>query len=246
MKALLLCAGIGSRLYPLTKHTPKPLVDIAGRPLIWYWIKLLRSDARIQTIYINLHHLSEQITSYVLANFPNDDIIFLKEPELLGTAGTLFSNRAHWSSTDLLVIHADNFSLMDLKVFLDVFYQKPTYTVGVMGLFITDDPSSCGIVKLDDFGILESFVEKVQNPPGNLANAAVYAFDSTLFSALGVAQSHYDISYDVVPKLLGRLKGYLFDGYHRDIGTLDSLNKAREDISYEYEAPFADFIRQIS
>ena len=245
MKALLLCAGVGSRLYPLTKYTPKPLVDIAGKPLIWYWIKLLQSDSRIQTIYINVHHLSEQITSYVLDNFSDENIIFLEEFELLGTAGTLLFNKKHWSSSDLLVIHADNFSLMNLKEFLDAFDKKPSCALGLMGLFKTDNPTSCGIVKLDGFGMLESFFEKVPNPPGILANAAVYAFDHTLFSVLDEGPSYYDISYDIVPQLLGRLKGYLFDSYHRDIGTPDSLIRVREDIKQDYKAQFVGFVDSI-
>jgi mannose-1-phosphate guanylyltransferase len=97
-------------------------------------------------------------------------------------------------------------------------------------LFETLDPASCGIVDLDQSGVVKSFYEKVPSPPGNLANAAVYILEPAVLGFLdGVGKREIDFSTEVIPHFMGQIATYLNDVYHRDIGTLSSWEEAQKD-----------------
>ena len=97
--------------------------------------------------------------------------------------------------------------------------------------FETDDPRSCGIVEMDAAGVVTAMHEKVERPPGRLANAAVFLFSPGVFDIISGAENKavFDLSRDVVPRLFGRLATYQNRLYHRDIGTPASLETARRD-----------------
>ena len=92
MKALLLCAGYGTRLYPITKNKPKCLVEIDGKPVLDFWLKKL-IEMNIKDVLINTHFLAEKVEKYVRkVNYPlNINLVY--EKKLLGTAGTLKANK---------------------------------------------------------------------------------------------------------------------------------------------------------
>lgn len=91
MKAILLAAGFGTRLRPLTNTIPKCMVPIKGKPLIQIWLEKLR-DASVSPVLINTHYLSDQVETFIdNSAFKNQSVIVF-EPELLGTAGTLLKN----------------------------------------------------------------------------------------------------------------------------------------------------------
>ncbi|MCX6750716.1 MAG: nucleotidyltransferase family protein [Candidatus Pacearchaeota archaeon] len=115
MKALILCAGEGKRLMPLTEKTPKPMVLINGKPLLEYNIKLLKFYG-IKDIAINTSHLPEKIKEY----FGDGEkwgvkITYSYEPNLLGTAGALNNFRDFFGKDDFFVIAADNLTDIHLK-----------------------------------------------------------------------------------------------------------------------------------
>ena len=91
-KAILLAAGLGTRLRPITENTPKCLVEIAEKPLLRYWIDYLDS-INCESVLINTHYLSDQVEKYVnqISNIKME-IKLVYEKELLGTAGTLIKN----------------------------------------------------------------------------------------------------------------------------------------------------------
>ena len=91
MNALLLAAGFGTRLRPLTDHTPKCLVEINGRPLLDYWLQDLHA-ADVTEFVINTHHLEETVRTYVTQHALAPAITLVHEESLLGTAGTLLAN----------------------------------------------------------------------------------------------------------------------------------------------------------
>lgn len=246
LKALLLCAGFGKRLMPLTKTTPKPLVPIGGRPLLWYWINMLTRVDEIDEIFINTHHLGRDIEDFIESNFPDLPIRILHERRLLGTAGTLFQNSDRWSRGDVFVAHADNFSFMDIRKFIERFHARSTKICCTMGLFTADDPSSCGIVELDSENTVYGFYEKVENPPGFLANAAVYVFDRQIFERFNKHNFlHADISLDLIPKILGQIEGFDLNCYHRDIGNLSSYHRAQLDVNGDRSKDFAQFMGRL-
>lgn len=230
-KALLLCAGKGTRLRPYSDILPKCLMPINGKPLLEYWLKLL-TDAGIQEILINIHHHSQLICQYLERSPYKSKLTLVYEQEPLGTGGTLLANRSFFRNAEILMIHGDNLSDFDLKDFIKCHRNRPLETIATMMLFKTDVPQSCGIVRLDEVGVVTEFHEKVQKPPSNLANAAVYLAQPEILELLSSLQkTTIDFSTEVIPLLLGRLYSYNKARYHRDIGTIESLLKAQSEFA---------------
>ena len=95
--------------------------------------------------------------------------------------------------------------------------------------FDTNNPKGCGIVETDEQGVVQAFHEKVQNPPGNRANGAVYAFDSQFLEELNSLKPVVnDLSTQVVPRFVGRIATLHTRNQFHDIGTPDSLKKAQD------------------
>ncbi|MBU3022199.1 nucleotidyltransferase family protein [Aestuariibacter sp. A3R04] len=229
MKAVLLAAGLGTRLQPITHTIPKCLVPIRGKPLLDYWLAMLVNLDDIEHIYINLHYYHEQVEAHLSKNWPNHKITTWYEEELMGTAGTLRENAKTLANSDLLVIHADNLSFFDMEHFLSAHHHRPRDTEMTMMLFHTDTPHLCGIVELDDQRRVVHMHEKVECPPGNLANGAVYIMAPGVIEYI-VAEGMSDLSTQLIPKMLGRILGWLNDDYHRDIGNPESYRLAQADV----------------
>ncbi len=229
MRALLLAAGLGTRLRPITDTTPKCLVEINGRPLLDYWVELL-SNAGIREILINLHHLPEVVAVYVSTCTHPADLTTVLEERLLGTGGTLLKNREFFRHEPVMLVHADNLSLFDARAFIERFYSRGKDIEITMMTFHTDMPEACGIVELDERGTVRAFHEKVKAPPGNLANAAVYILAPTVIEFIAsLGKEVVDFSTEVLPHYVGRINTFHNDVYHRDIGTLENLALAQSD-----------------
>ena len=227
MRAVLLAAGFGSRLRPLTTVTPKCLVPINGKPLLDYWLDMLVASEEIDEIYVNLHYKPTMVKEHLRQNWSQHrNIHTWYEPELSGTAGTLADNYEQIKGQDCLVIHADNLSVFPLHDFLA---QHSSKTAITMMLFHTDQPSQCGIVELDEQNRVLNMHEKVAKPPGNLANGAVYVFSPEVLDFIH-QQQVTDISEDVIPHFHGNIVGWLNQQYHRDIGNPKSYQQANEDV----------------
>lgn len=228
MRALLLAAGLGTRLRPLTDTVPKAMVDIAGRPLLDRWLAMLFAGG-IERVLVNTHYLGPVIRSFVRSSPWSGSVDLVDEAVLLGTGGTLLANRPWFGEGSLLVTHGDNASDLDVAAFIRAHAARPRHVLATMALFRTEHPQSCGIVLMDDNGIIREFHEKKANPPGNLANAAAFIFEPEIFTYLVAAgKSVIDLSAEIIPRLLGRIQGFEIDGYHRDIGTPESLEMARQ------------------
>ena len=106
----------------------------------------------------------------------------------------------------------------------------PRHCAMSMLAFRTDDPRSCGILGLDAAGVVQSFHEKVANPPGNLANAAVYICEPEVDAFIaGLGKPVVDFSTEVIPAFMGRILAVETAGYHRDIGSIASLAAAERE-----------------
>ncbi|MCG2586661.1 nucleotidyltransferase family protein [Massilia sp. TS11] len=216
MKALLLAAGFGTRLRPLTDRLPKCLVPIKGEPLLGIWLRRLRA-AGVGPFLVNTHYLHEQVEAY-LEGQPDTTLVY--EETLLGTAGTLLANQAFFAGEDGMLIHADNYCLADMAAFVAAHRSRPAHCLMTMMLFRTETPQSCGIVELDQQGVVIGFHEKVANPPGNLANGAVYILSAELLAWL--AREHpevSDFSTEVLHRLVGRIYTWETRATFLDIGT---------------------------
>lgn len=227
-KALLLAGGIGSRLRPITDQTPKCLVEIAGRPLLDYWFDGL-AKACIRDVLVNTHHLPDPVRRFLaMKNAQGFRALESFESKLLGSAGTIAANRG-WAddADDVLIVYADNLSDLDLASFMA--FHRDGGDAFTMLLFHAPNPKACGIAEIDDTGHVVAFEEKPAEPKSDLANAGVYAVTANAWREIADMQA-FDLGFDVLPRFVGRMIGYIHDGYHRDIGTIDALNAASREL----------------
>jgi mannose-1-phosphate guanylyltransferase len=240
MDALLLAAGRGARLSPITDSIPKCLVPIMGRPLLDYWISKLGQADEINRIFINIHYFREQVEDFIKKSQYKEKIILVSEKELLGTGGTLAKliKSEGPCRKALFVAHADNFSAFSVQEFLAHHAKRPTRCQSTVMTFRTDNPQSCGILEVDAEGVVLAIHEKIINPPGDLANAAVFLFEPDILDEIALLAEQipgntsdgiFDLSRDFLPCLTGRLYTFLNTRYHRDIGSPESLRIAQSD-----------------
>jgi mannose-1-phosphate guanylyltransferase len=228
LKAILFAAGEGKRLLPLTREWPKCLMPIGERPLLEYWLHYLTNTA-VNEVYINLHSHSEIVESFLNQERFNS-VKKIYEGKLLGTGGTLIENYDYLKDNCVLAIHADNWSVFNIDEFINYHNkERPKGTLITMMTFEADNPELSGIVELDKSGIVTQFHEKVENPPSNLANAAVFIIEPYVLDWMTKNNHIDDFSRDVIPNFLGRIATWKNNEIHRDIGTINALKKAQLD-----------------
>jgi mannose-1-phosphate guanylyltransferase len=227
MKAFLLAAGKGTRLQPLTFHTPKCLVPISGKPLIEYWFDLFELYG-IDEILINTSHLSEIVRDYINMHSRGLKITLTYEETLLGSGGTIKKNRYFIEGERLFyIIYADNLTNINLKRMLEFHNEKGRdFTLAV---FKVPNPRECGVVELNENLSLISFVEKPEDPVADLAFAGIMLSSPALMDYFP-HEDVFDLGHDVLPRLVGFASGYVIEGYLLDIGTPEKLNQAEKDI----------------
>jgi len=129
-----------------------------------------------------------------------------------------------------MLVHADNLSLFDVRAFVRQYEKREEGIEITMMTFNTTEPEACGIVELNDRGIVKAFHEKVENPPGFLANGAVYILSPSIMDFLAnIGKQEIDFSTEVLPYFMGRINTFYNQIYHRDIGTIKSLKEARRE-----------------
>lgn len=225
MRAILLAAGCGTRLRPITNTIPKCLVPIKGKPLLEIWLDRL-TEAGIGPFLVNTHYLAEQVESFIAESPFKTHATLAYEPELQGTAGTLIQHLDFFKGQDGMLIHADNYCLADFSAFIQAHEQRPSECIMTMMTFRTITPTTCGILELDERGIVVGFHEKVANPPGNLANGAIYLLSSELLKWMGSdLQTVTDFSIEVLPHCVGRIYTFETSEVFFDIGTPETYEK---------------------
>ena len=227
MKALLLAAGFGKRLKPLTQTIPKCLVPIQGKPLLEIWLENL-NKVGVEQFLINTHYFAEQVEKYIKQSPFQKQTQLVHETNLLGTGGTLLANQDFFEGQSGLLIHADNYCLCNFQDFIQAHQNRPKHAVFTMMTFATTTPKTCGVVELDHQNIVQNFHEKVQNPPSNLANGAVYIFEHEVIEFLqSLNKQIIDFSTEVIPHFLGKIYAWHNTNIHIDIGTPQTYQLAQ-------------------
>ena len=225
---MILAAGLGTRLRPLTDTIPKCLVPIAGRPLLDYWVESL-CDAGVSEARVNTHAHADQVRAYIerVNALGHLHLVESFEPVLLGSAGTIAANADLADGTDeVIIVYADNFSDVDLSRLLA--FHRAHGDPLTMLLFHAPNPRACGIAELDDVGRVVSFVEKPHTPRSDLANAGVYVVSADAYREIADLNA-FDLGFEVLPRFVGRMRGWVWEGYHLDIGNPEALAQARRD-----------------
>ena len=226
MKAFLLAAGVGSRLRPITDVSPKCMLDIGGRPLLDIWLDAF-DRVGVDQVLVNLHHLPDVVRRHLSAHEGPPAVHMVYEPDLLGSAGTLAANR-QWIDGEefFLACNADNLTDFDLRSLVEAHREHDM--IATLTVFHSPNPSAGGVVELDAARRVTGFAEKPSQPASDLTNAGMYAFHPSVLDEVD-ALPPKDIGYDLLPRLVGRARAVLVEGYFRDIGTADAYQLAREE-----------------
>lgn len=167
MKAVIPVAGTGKRLRPLTYTQPKPLIPVAGKPILSFIIDQLVEEGVTEFVFI-IGYLGEKIRDYVEEIYPDLDTQFVSQEERIGSAHAIWLGREFFQDADeLFIFFGDAIIDADLKAFI----RSPTSCLGVMKV---DDPRKFGVVELDEDGQVSNLVEKPTIPRSNLAMVGCY------------------------------------------------------------------------
>ena len=249
MKVLLLAAGYATRLYPLTLNTPKPLLAVAGRPVLEYIFDLIEPLKKVDEVFIVTNEKFYQIFEDWKRGFKSskkitivDDGTSSNETRLGATGDIEFVIEKRNIEDDLLVLAGDNLFKADLSVFTDFCVSKePSVTIGLYDIKDLILAKNYGIVSIDKNNKVIDFKEKSANPPSTLAAMCLYFFPKDI---LGIMKEYRktDAAKDAPGYFLEWLYkkepvfGYVFkDKKWFDIGDKKSLEEAEKEFRKEKE-----------
>lgn len=225
-QALILAGGIGSRLGDLTMQTPKPVLEVAGRPFLAYLIWNLKRQG-ITHVVLSVGYLADTLMQIV----GNGDeyglnITYSVETERLGTGGGVRLAQDHLDDV-FLILNGD--TLFDFN-YLDLSLHLSDDCLGAVALRRVGDVSRYGSVRLEG-GKIRTFGEKTQRGAG-IINGGVYLLRKMVLGLDWFPDGPNSIEYDLFPKLAesGRLAGFVYDGFFLDIGLPETLEAAQTEL----------------
>jgi mannose-1-phosphate guanylyltransferase len=225
MKAMVLAAGLGTRLRPLTYEVPKPMVPVLDRPVMAHILDLLY-EHRIEDVIANLHWFPDSIEGYF-----GDRLTYRCEPELLGTAGGVRNCADFFGDESFLVISGDALTDIDLTAFVE--RHRQAGGVATLAVRKVGDTREYGVVLHDREGRVTGFQEKPapEEALSDLGNCGIYLFTPEIFDHFP-ARPFVDWAQDVFPALLaGEVPFHIheIDEYWNDVGSLAELRQGTFD-----------------
>jgi mannose-1-phosphate guanylyltransferase len=228
MKAMVMAAGLGTRLRPLTDFLPKPMVPIANRPVLHHLLNLLaRHD--IREVGVNIHVFPDLIKRYFGdGSALGMSIRWSEEPTLLGTAGGTKQLEDFWGRETILITSGDGLHDVDVTALLG--HHVRTGGLATLAVKPVDDPSSYGVVILDRDTRIRGFQEKPSRDEAksDLANCGVYVIEPELLDRVP-PDTFFDFGTDMWPALVAAgepVYAYTTMAYWNDVGGLDELRNS--------------------
>ena len=225
MKAMVMAAGLGTRLRPLTDFLPKPMMPVANRPVLHHLLNLLRRHD-VTEVGVNLHAFPEMIQRYFGDGSTLDmSILWSHEPELLGTAGGTKKLQDYWGDEAILITSGDGLHDVDITALLG--HHQRNGALATLTVKPVSDPSSYGVVILDRDTRVRGFQEKPRRDEArsDLANCGIYVIEPELLERIP-PDTFYDFGEDVWPNLVAaseEVYAYTTMAYWNDVGDLDEL-----------------------
>ncbi len=231
---MILGAGIGSRLDPLTRSLPKPLVPIVNKPVMGHLVDLLKKHG-ITEIMVNVQYLGHKIEEALGdGSAYGIPIHFSREDKLWGDAGGVKRTEAFFrdgSDDTFLVIGGDD--LTDTDIGRIVQAHRDNNATATLGVTPVDDPSEYGIVVQDDAGFITRFQEKPKRGEAfsNLANTGIYVFNTKVFDYIP-AETFFGFGNNVFPALMEKgepMFAVASEAYWKDVGNLGIYRQSQRD-----------------
>jgi len=244
MKAILLAGGKGTRLRPLTIHTPKPIVPIFNRPFLNYQLDLLKQVPEIDEVILSLNYQPRRIEEmFGDGSAAGIKIRYVVEPAPLGTAGAV-KYAGDKLTESVVVFNGDVLTQLDLGAVIRMHRERRARATIV--LTPVEDPTAYGLVETDAEGNIQRFLEKPkpEEITTNHINAGIYVLEPETFDRIP-SDVAWSIERSYFPSLVERREtfvGYIYDGYWIDIGTPAKYTQVHRDImdGRYAAAPFVD------
>lgn len=233
LKAMIMAAGVGSRLDPLTKAVPKPLVPIANRPVMDILFDNLVSIG-VKNVVANTYYLADQIINRYKNNNFGINFEYIKEETLSGTAGGLKKCQFFFNEgEDFIVLSADGLSNADLKQGIEIHKKSGAIaTIGIKQIPL-EEVAHFGVVVTDNEGYITEFQEKpsIEEAKSSFINTGIYIFNYKIFDYIP-ANTFYDFAKNVFPELLKihSINTFQINEYWTDIGTLEQYEQSTKDL----------------
>lgn len=231
MKAMILAAGVGSRLDPLTRNVPKPMVPVVNRPVIEHIVQKLKKHG-FDDIWVNTHYLGDVIKDYLGDGSQwGVKIQVAEEKQLWGDAGSVKLAADFLKDGTFLVIGGDDISDIDISAVVN--FHKQNKATATIALTEVEDPSQFGIVVTDDTGRVTRFLEKPKGDQvfSNLANTGVYVFEPEVLEIIPEG-TFFGFGNDVFPALLAQdrpMYGLGSQSYWKDVGNVPVYKLTNRD-----------------
>ena len=233
IKAMIMAAGVGSRLEPLTKSVPKPLVPIANKPVMDILFEKL-AQIGIRDVICNTYYLANQIINRYTNNNFGINFNYITEETLSGTAGGVKKCQFFFDKgTPFLVLSADGLTNADLEKGIEI--HKKTGAIATIGIkpIAMEDVPKFGVVVTDNDGFITEFQEKpsIESAKSNFINTGIYIFDYKIFDYIP-ENTFYDFAKDVFPKLLNEhaINTFEVNEYWSDIGSIGQYIQSTKDL----------------
>lgn len=233
VNAIVMAAGKGSRLAPLTNVVPKPGLAVGGEPMMGLVLNGLR-ESGITEVHSSIGHLAEVMPKiYGNGSRWGVNLGFTEERVLLGTAGGVKAlEGVVRNDSPFVVLSGDG--LHGYNIGELVKRHVDSGAIGSMALHQVDDPSRFGVVELGNGGHIKGFQEKpaAGTERSNLVNTGIYVFSPEIFDHIP-AGSVQDFGHNIFPQLLRdgeHLNGVKMDGYWNDVGTMESFRQGNLDV----------------
>jgi NDP-sugar pyrophosphorylase family protein len=238
MKAMILAAGQGTRLRPITDSKPKAMVPLAGRPMIEYALLLLRRYG-IKEAVINLHHFGGQIKQHLGDGQRFDmTLSYSHEPELLDTGGGLLKAKAFLQDGRFIVINTD--ALIDLPLDRVLKFHQERQAAATLVLRADPEADRYGSIDIDESGRICRFLDhrgpaEPIGPVRKLMFTGVQILEPTVFDYMDGEGSErkFSTTRETYPRMLQAglpLYGYCFDGFWQDLGTVERIGEAEQKL----------------
>lgn len=229
---MVMAAGAGTRLRPLTFSTPKPMVPIANRPVLEYTLENLRRHG-ITDIILNLHSYPEAIRNHFKTGKRwGVNLRYSREPRLLGTAGGVKKTGNFLKGGTFLVMSGDGLTDIDLTGLMH--FHRAHRAEATLALKPVDARFEYGVTLTDKTGRVKQFLEKPHwgDVFSNQVNTGIYVLEPSILRQIPV-RKFYDFGHDLWPKLMRKktgLFGFAMKDYWCDVGNLQEYRRAQKDI----------------
>lgn len=233
-KAMIMAAGVGSRLDPLTQDVPKPLVPIANQPVMDILLKRLL-EISVKDVIANTHYKSKNIIDRYKKNDLGINFNYIHEEELSGTAGGLKKCQFFFDEgEDFLVLSADGLSNADLEAGIQS--HKDSGAIATIGIkkIALEEIHHFGVVVTDAEGFISEFQEKpsIKDAKSDCINTGIYIFNYKIFDYIP-ENTFYDFAKNVFPNLMAngiKINTFPVNEYWSDIGTINQYLQSTQDL----------------